>query len=64
MDTAVLAHRKQSKGGQRVRKTATDLGRASYIVSMSGVAVAAVVVIVVLVIVSRQFVNVVWVLQS
>ena len=61
--TAVVAHRKQTEGGQRARKIATDLGKASYVASICGVVVAVIAVFIVLIIVSRQCVTDVRVLR-
>jgi len=47
---AVLAHRKLSKEPQAV-KAATDLGKASYCVSIAGIVVAVFIVLVVLIVV-------------
>jgi len=48
---AVLARRKQSKGGPQGTRTADDLGKASQVTSVVGIVVGVIVVIIVLVVV-------------
>jgi len=55
---AVLARRKLSTGGPSAAKTARDLGKASYLSSVSGIIVVSVAVIIVFIsLVSRYFIK-------
>ena len=54
----MLARRKLYNGGPQARKTANDLGKASYVTSILGIVVAVTIVfLVVVIVVSRRFVK-------
>ena len=56
----MLARRKLYNGGPKARKTANDLGKASYVTSILGIVVAVIIVFLVVVILVSRGVLKIW----